>query len=175
MIRSTFSFVVSTPDSSRISSSTRIERFCASSTMSSTLRPAAYCSTRKLLIVAISSAFFILKGEKPNCTSTACRKSIAETCVWLICATTTSAGISFRKDSISVVLPEPISPVITTKPSVNQIVDSMYALARACCFERYRNCGSGLNRNGSSFSLNGSRYKDAWGFRRLAGRALSAF
>ena len=40
--------------------------------------------------MAISSAFFILKGEKPNCTSTACRKSIAETCVWLICAITTS-------------------------------------------------------------------------------------
>ncbi len=32
-------------------------------------------------MVAMSSAFFILKGEKPNCTSTAWRKSIAETCV----------------------------------------------------------------------------------------------
>ncbi len=59
---------------------------------------------------------------------------------------------------MSVVLPAPISPVMTTKPSVNQIVDSMYALARACCFERYRNSGSGLSRNGSSLSLNGSRY-----------------
>ncbi len=49
--------------------------------MSSTLRPAEYCSIRKVLIVAISSAFFILKGENPNCTSSACRKSIAETCV----------------------------------------------------------------------------------------------
>ena len=84
----------------------------------------------------ISSPLRILKGEKPNCTSTVCRKSIADTCVWLTCATTTSAGTSFRKDSIRVVLPEPISPVITTKPSVNQIVDSMYALARACCFDR---------------------------------------
>ena len=78
MIRSTFSLVVSTPESRRISSSTRMERFWASSTISSTLRPAAYCSIRKLLMVAISSAFFILKGEKPNCTSTAWRKSIAE-------------------------------------------------------------------------------------------------
>ena len=34
------------------------------------------------------------------------------------------------------VLPEPISPVITTKPSVNQMVDSMYALARACCLRQ---------------------------------------
>jgi hypothetical protein len=82
------------------------------------------------------SPFFILKGEKPNCTRIACRKSTAETCVWLICATTTSAWISFRKDSMRVVLPAPISPVITTKPSVNQIVDSMYALARACCLDR---------------------------------------
>ena len=54
------------------------ERFCASSTISSTLRPAAYCSMRKLLSVAISSAFFILKGEKPNCTSTDCRNSTAD-------------------------------------------------------------------------------------------------
>src|SRR5947208_4104059 len=157
MIRSTLSLVVSTPDSRRISSSTRMVRFCASSTISSTLRPAAYCSTRKLLTVLMSSALRILKGEKPNCTSTACRKSMAETCVWLICATTTSAGTSLRKDSISVVLPEPISPVITTKPSVNQMVDSMYALARACCFDRYRNWGSGLSRNGNSLSLKGSR------------------
>ena len=35
---------------------------------------------------------------------------------------------------MSAVLPAPISPVITTKPSVNQIVDSMYALARAVLF-----------------------------------------
>src|ERR1700680_1697423 len=158
MIRSTLSLVVSTPDSRRISSSTRMVRFCASSTISSTLRPAAYCSIRKLLTVLMSSALRILKGAKPNCTSTACRKSMADTWVWLICATTTSAGTSLRKDSISVVLPEPISPVITTKPSVNQMVDSMYALARACCFDRYRNCGSGLSRNGNSLSLKGSRY-----------------
>ncbi len=90
-------------------------------------------------MVLMSSALRILKGAKPNCTSTACRKSMADTWVWLICATTTSDGTSLRKDSISVVFPEPISPVITTKPSVNQMVDSMYALARACCFDRYRN------------------------------------
>src|SRR5438477_10868902 len=71
---------------------------------------------------------------------------------------TTSDWISLRKDSMSVVLPEPISPVITTKPAVNQMVDSMYALARACCFDRYRNWGSGLSRNGNSLSLKGSRY-----------------
>ena len=46
--------------------------------ISSTLRPAAYCSIRKLLRVASSSAFFILKGEKPNCTSTDCRNSIGD-------------------------------------------------------------------------------------------------
>src|SRR5665213_2510896 len=106
----------------------------------------------------MSSAFFILKGEKPNCTSTDCRKSTTETWVWQNCATTTSRWTSWRKDSMRVVLPEPISPVITTKPSVNQIVDSMYALARACCLLRYRNCGSGLRRNGNSRSLNSSRY-----------------
>ena len=77
MMRSTFSLVVSTPESMRISSSTRSERFCASSTIRSTLRPAAYCSMRKLFSVLISSALRILNGEKPNCTSTACRKSIA--------------------------------------------------------------------------------------------------
>ena len=76
----------------------------------------------------------------------------------LICATTTSFSSSFRKVSIRVVLPEPISPVMTTKPSVNQIVDSMYALARAWCFDRYRNWGSGVSRKGSSCSLNSSRY-----------------
>jgi hypothetical protein len=48
----------------------------------------------------------------------------------LICATTTSLSISWRNVSISVVLPEPISPVMITNPSVNQMVDSMYALAR---------------------------------------------
>src|SRR3984893_17902985 len=172
MIRSTLSLVVSTPDSRRISSSTRMVRFCASSTISSTLRPAAYCSIRKLLTVLMSSALRILKGEKPNCTSTACRKSMADTWVWLICATTTSDGASLRKDSISVVLPEPISPVITTKPSVNQMVDSMYALARACCFDRYRNWGSGLSRNGNSLSLKGSRYIRAGSARRCYGMRL---
>src|SRR4051812_11842297 len=126
--------------------------------ISSTLRLAAYCSMRKLLSVAMSSAFFILKGEKPNCTSTDCRNSTALTWVWLICAMTTSESSWRRKLSMSVVLPEPISPVTTTKPSVNQIVDSMYALARAWARDRYRNCGSGLNRNGSSRSLKFSIY-----------------
>ena len=78
----------------------------------------------------ISSAFFILNGVNPNCASMVCRNSIGDTCVWLSCATTTSLSISFRKVSISVVFPEPISPVMITKPSVNQMVDSMYALAR---------------------------------------------
>src|SRR5256884_6452125 len=155
---STLSLVVPTPDSRPITPNPRRVRFCPPPTTNTPLRPAAYCSTRKLLTVLMSSALRILKGEKPNCTSTACRKSMADTCVWLICATTTSAGTSLRKDSISVVLPEPISPVITTKPSVNQMVDSMYALARACCFDRYRNWGSGLSRNGNSLSLKGSRY-----------------
>ncbi len=80
--------------------------------------------------VASSSALRILNGLKPNCASRVCRNSSGEICVWLICATTTSWSISRRKVSIRVVLPAPISPVITTKPSVNQIVDSMYALAR---------------------------------------------
>ncbi len=136
MMRSTFSFVASMPDNMRISSSTFSERFCASSMISSTLRPAAYCSMRKLLSVAISSAFFILKGEKPNWTSTDCRNSTAFTCVWLICAMTTSESSWRRKLSMSVVLPAPISPVMTTNPSVNQMVDSMYALARACARDR---------------------------------------
>ena len=57
-----------------------------------------------------------------------------------------------------VVLPAPISPVITTNPSVNQMVDSMYALARAWCLLRYRYCGSGLSRKGRSLSLNSSMY-----------------
>ena len=158
MIRSTFSFVVSTPDSRRISSSTRFDRFWASSTIRSTLRPSAYCSTRNWFSVAISSALRILNGVNPNWTSTACRNSIGETCVCATWATTTSFSSSRRKVSSRVVLPEPISPVITTKPSVNQIVDSMYALARAWCFDRYRNAGSGLSRNGNSVSWKWSRY-----------------
>ena len=141
------------PDNIRISSRTFSERFCASSMMSSTLRPAAYCSMRKLLRVAISSAFFILKGEKPNWARTDCRNSTAFTWVWLICAMTTSESSWRRKLSMRVVLPDPISPVTTTKPSVNQMVDSMYALARAWARDRYRNCGSGLSRKGSSRSL----------------------
>ncbi len=85
---------------------------------------------RNWLSVASSSALRILKGLNPNWASSVCRNSMGEICVWLICATTTSGSSSFRKVSIRVVLPEPISPVITTKPSVNQIVDSMYAFAR---------------------------------------------
>ena len=81
-----------------------------------------------------------------------------ESCVWLMCARTMSGGSSARKLSISVVLPEPMSPVITTKPSASQIVDSMYALARACCLLANRNCGSGVSRNGGSVSLNSSQY-----------------
>src|ERR1017187_4298643 len=100
----------------------------------------------------------MLKGEKPNCTRTVCRNAVGESCVWLICATTTSGCNSRRNVSMSVVLPAPISPVITTKPSVNQMVDSMYALARACCLLKYRNCGSGLRRNGNSWSLKSSKY-----------------
>src|SRR6202011_6039773 len=100
----------------------------------------------------------MLKGEKPNCTRTVCRNAVGESWVWLICATTASVCNSRKNVSINVVLPAPISPVITTNPSVNQIVDSMYALARACCFDRYRNSGSGLKRNGNSLSLKGSRY-----------------
>src|ERR1700729_3965604 len=100
----------------------------------------------------------MLNGEKPNCTRTLCRNAVGDNCVWLICATIASLCSSRKKVSIKVVLPAPISPVITTKPSVNQMVDSMYALARACCLLRYKNCGSGLNRNGNSWSLNSSRY-----------------
>ena len=59
---------------------------------------------------------------------------------------------------MSVVLPEPMSPVMTTKPSASQIVDSMYAFARACCLLANRNCGSGVSRNGGSVSLNSSQY-----------------
>src|ERR1700691_5381391 len=103
----------------------------------------------------------MLKGEKPNCTRTVCRNAVGDNWVWLICATTASVCSSRKKVSIKVVLPGPISPVITTKPSVNQIVDSMYAFARACCLLRYRNCGSGLRRKGKSWSLNSSRYMDA--------------
>jgi hypothetical protein len=36
-----------------------------------------------------------------------------------------SFGSSLKNASIRVVLPEPISPVITTNPSASQIVDSM--------------------------------------------------
>src|SRR5580698_3748961 len=100
----------------------------------------------------------MLKGEKPNCTRTVCRNAVGDNWVWLICATTASVCSSRRKVSIKVVLPAPISPVITTKPSVNQIVDSMYALARACCLLKYKNCGSGLKRNGSSCNLKSSKY-----------------
>src|SRR3984885_6831763 len=100
----------------------------------------------------------MLKGVKPNCTRTVCRKAVGDSWVWLICATTASVCNSRKNVSINVVLPAPISPVITTKPSVNQIVDSMYALARACCLLKYRNCGSGLNRKGNSVSLKSSRY-----------------
>ena len=122
------------------------------------MRPAAYCSTRNWFSVAISSALRILNGVKPNWTSTACRNSIGETWVCATWHTTTSFSSSRRKVSRSVVFPEPISPVITTKPSVNQMVDSMYALARAWCFDRYRNAGSGLSRNGNSVSWKWSRY-----------------
>src|ERR1700679_3587946 len=97
-------------------------------------------------------------GEKPNCTRTVCRNAVGDSWVWLICATTASVCNSRKNVSINVVLPAPISPVITTKPSVNQIVDSMYALARACCLLKYRNCGSGLRRNGNSWRLNSSKY-----------------
>src|ERR1700675_2288014 len=118
----------------------------------------------------------MLNGEKPNCTRTVCRNAVGLSWVWLICATTASVCISCRKVSIKVVLPEPISPVITTNPSVNQIVDSMYALARACCLLKYRNCGSGLRRNGNSWSLKSSKYMNGgslrdWAYVRETGRS----
>src|SRR5690606_2830863 len=47
---------------------------------------------------------------------------------------------------------------MTTNPSASQIVDSMYALARACCLLANRNCGSGVSRKGGSLSLNSSQY-----------------
>ena len=40
-------------------------------------------------------------------------------------AQTISSSSSVRNDCKSVVLPEPISPVMTTKPSASQIVDSI--------------------------------------------------
>src|ERR1700738_5339336 len=113
----------------------------------------------------------MLKGENPNCIRTVCRNPVGESWVWLICATTASICNSCKNVSIRVVLPAPISPVITTNPSVNQIVDSMYALARACCLLRYRNCGSGLSRKGSSFSLNSSRYMCFYYWRDAAAAA----
>ena len=71
---------------------------------------------------------------------------------------------------MSVVLPEPMSPVITTKPSASQIVDSMYAFARACCLLANRNCGSGVSRNGGSVSWNSSQYIQIRGVQPLEGR-----
>ena len=67
----------------------------------------------------------MLNGDKPNCTSTLCRNAVGDNCVWLICATIASLCSSRKNVSINVVLPAPISPVITTKPSVNHTVDSM--------------------------------------------------
>ena len=64
-------------------------------------------------------------GRKPNWLSTACRNCTAVIWVWAMRATVTDSSSSERNFSISVVLPAPISPVITTKPSVNQTVDSM--------------------------------------------------
>src|SRR5882672_11776334 len=75
-----------------------------------------------------------------------------------MCAITMSGGNSARKLSISVVLPDPMSPVITTKPAASQIVASMYAFARECCLLANRNCGSGVRRNGGSLSWNNSQY-----------------
>jgi hypothetical protein len=75
-----------------------------------------------------------------------------------MCASTMSSGSSARKLSMRVVLPEPMSPVMTTNPSESQIVDSMYALARECCLLANRNCGSGVSRNGGSVSWNSSQY-----------------
>jgi hypothetical protein len=77
-----------------------------------------------------------------------------------------SSGTSDKKLSMSVVLPEPMSPVMTTNPSASQIVDSMYAFARACCLLANRNCGSGVSRNGGSVSWNSSQYIQE--LRRLA-------
>jgi hypothetical protein len=106
----------------------------------------------KSLIIESSSTLRLRNGLNPNSTSNACKNSTGESWVWLMWASAMSFGSSERNASISVVLPEPISPVMTTNPSASQIVDSMYAFARACCLLANRNCGSGVRRNGGSVS-----------------------
>ena len=56
------------------------------------------------------------------------------------------------------VLPEPISPVITTKPSVNQMVDSMYALARAWCLRQVQELRVRAQPERQLLQLESSRY-----------------
>ena len=77
------------------------------------------------------SAFFILNGWKPELDQQRLQELERRHLRLVDLRDDDVLGrVPSGKVSISVVLPEPISPVMTTKPSVNQIVDSMYALAR---------------------------------------------
>src|SRR5439155_1626938 len=80
-------------------------------------RPGGAQPKEKVLSMSSSSTFFALNGLSPKSTSIACRNSTSSSCVWNIFATTTFSSSSDRTFWISVVLPQPISPVITTKPS----------------------------------------------------------
>ena len=72
-----------------------------------------------------SSTLRLLNGLKPNSVNTDCRNWVGVSCVCETTAQTTSSSSSDRKDCRSVVLPEPISPVMTTNPSASQMVDSI--------------------------------------------------
>src|ERR1700730_18242711 len=59
---------------------------------------------------------------------------------------------------ISVVLPEPISPVNTQNDARDSIAYSSIVRAAECCCEGYKNAGSGFMSNGFELKLKWFRY-----------------
>ena len=105
-------------DSMRSSSIDSCARFCASSMISSARLPSAASEVRKASIVEMRCAFESVVTGTPKAMRMARSRSPAASWLLTICAATTllesSPSSSVRT---TVVLPAPISPVTTMKPS----------------------------------------------------------
>jgi hypothetical protein len=106
-------------DSMRSSSTARGVRFCASSTIISARLPFSVSPTRKASIDSRMSDLSRFTAGRPSAAATIRSMSSASSRVLTICAATTRCGSSLSSRlRTRVVLPAPISPVMTMKPSL---------------------------------------------------------
>ncbi len=112
-----FDFSVSILESMRISSSAGSDRFCASSITSSTIRPAARSLTRNSPNALSIAGLLMPAGSMPRSIIAASSSSRGSNSVFMTRATVVRSSTLRSSVCSSVVLPEPIAPVITTKPA----------------------------------------------------------